>query len=413
MRRAGLTGKVWTGMKTRKILIFIITMLFLFETSCSHRPSKTNGSTIGVKDFNTTQVSWFTDQRPVVVADDGLYYILTSWLYYTDIESGKAYPLCYKIGCRHEDEDRVYLCDAYIGTNPNNPGEAMFLGSHQGKLYVRMENVELGRLQLIEMDMDGTNRRVVIEDTSSIDARSMLFHRGYLYFTSHEQKDNGDIVQQIRRVQIEKASGESEVLVEINRKEKSFYSNLPIFPLNDSLYYIEQVKEETDWVELYRYDLSTKKEELIADSQPFRIYGSDGDNLILLGAEKHLSYSPDTGIMTDAVWLNKLENQHPEWHCQSGCINEDFALGFVIEQATTNDPFFNPDLKVIDHNGNVLCEISGEAKPWTSPQVLTIKGEKYLVMYGPDYGENNSLDLYKVSELMQGIVEPKRIRRKQ
>ena len=50
-------------------------MLFLFETSCSHRPSKTNGSTIGVNEFNTTQVSWFSEKRPVIATEEDLYYI--------------------------------------------------------------------------------------------------------------------------------------------------------------------------------------------------------------------------------------------------------------------------------------------------------------------------------------------------
>ena len=120
--------------------------------------------------------------------------------------------------------------------------------------------------------------------------------------------------------------------------------------------------------------------------------------MILFGADgKHLEYSPETDEFTESSWLNLLHERHPEWYnCQAGCINDDFALYFVIEESTS---------------GEELCEIPSSAHGWTSPQVLAIKGEKYLVIYGPDYGPNNTLDLYKVSDLMQGKAEPQKMRR--
>lgn len=400
-------------MKNRNLAKLIFIILALFILSCRHKPSKSNGVANEDVDFNPTSISWFSEKRPVIATEEGLYYISGNWLYYSDLKSGKAHPLCFKVGCRHENEEVLSKCDAYVGTNPNHPGEIMFLGSYHGKLYVRVLDDQREHLQLIEMELDGSDRHVIIKDTQNIDSNSMLFHKGYFYFTTNEQNSSGEFVQQIRRVSIDKISGSSEVLVEISRNERNFYSFRPIFPLNDSLYYIELSSNDTAHADLFRYDLQAHKEYKIAESQALQIYGGIGNILILFGADgKHLEYSPETDEFTESSWLNLLHERHPEWYnCQAGCINDDFALYFVIEESTSDNLVLNPDLIVVNRQGEELCEIPSSAHGWTSPQVLAIKGEKYLVIYGPDYGPNNTLDLYKVSDLMQGKVKPQKIRR--
>lgn len=394
----------------KRIMIWIIAILLMLCSACHARPNKEVSDNGEAADFNATSVSWFSTRNPVIATENGLYYIMEGWIYYADLSKKKAYPLCFKLGCQHEKEDVHSKCDAYIGTDPNNPGSSMFLGYYNGKLYMDAIDESADHLQLIMMEMDGAERTVVIEDMSSIDSNSLLFHRGFLYFTSNEQKNDGHFVQQIRRVSIGKASGLPEILVEIDRDQQSFYSSLPFLPLADQLYYTVQKDGEDTFVDLFRYDLSGKTETKIAESEPLSIYGGDADKLILSGAEGiHLEYSPETGMITESPWLNKIQDEHPGWQCQAGCINEDFALYFVIRDDI--DPPLDPDLKVVDREGKILCEIKSGAHGWTSPQILTIRNEKYLVVYGPDYGQNNSLDLYKVEDLMQGKVEVYRIYR--
>ena len=390
-------------------ILFIAVLL-----SCSHRPEKGSFFSDGSADFNPADVSWFAVPRsPIVSSDDGLYYIMESYLYYADLKTYKSYPLCFKVGCSHENENYRTDCDAYVGSDPKYPGGMMFLGAYKGKLYVSVENISEKCLQLIEMEPDGSARKVVIDDMSSMDADSLMFHRGYLYFTSNEQRKNGESFQQIRRVSLDKISGTSEVLVEIRRSERHFYSFLPFLPLKDSLYYTEQNNDESIRVDLFRYDLTDKKEECIAESELFWIYGGVGDHVILRGAgNKHIEYSPETGAFTEISGFNKMHQQHETWYCQAGCINEDFALLFVTEDAESENAYYDRNLKVIDWEGNMLCEIEQAATLWTSPQILTIQNEKYLVICRPDLGEKRILELYKVSDLLQGKAEPQRIQRK-
>lgn len=400
----------------KKVMVFaglfiLFTMVLL---SCSRRPEKESFPGDGSADFNPADVSWFSVPRsPIVESDDGLYYIMESYLYYADLKTYKSYPLCFKVGCSHEKENDRADCDAYVGSDPKYPGGMMFLGAYRGKLYVSDENISENCLQLIEMEPDGSARKVVIDDMNSMDADSLMFHRGYLYFTSNEQQKNGEIFQQIRRVPIDKMSGTQEVLVEIRRSERHFYSFLPFLLLEDSLYYTEQNNDENIRVDLFRYDLTDKKEECIAESEQYWIYGGVGDHVILLGTgNKHIEYSPETGAFTEISGFNQMHQQHETWHCQAGCINEDFALLFVIEDAEAENAYHDPDLKVIDWEGNILCEIDQAAKLWTSPQILMIQNEKYLAICRPDLGEKRILELYKVSDLLQGKAEAQLIQRK-
>ena len=332
---------------------------------------------------------------------------MEGWLYFADLNTYKVHPLCSKLGCNHEKEEFSYKCDAFVGTDPRSIGS--FLELRGNKLYVSCMNAEMNHCQLVEMKEDGSARKVLIEDISNIDINSMMFHRGYFYYTTNEQKENGKFVQQIRRTPIKKIGESSEVLVEVDRSEKEFFSVLPFLPLNDSLFFTEQAPGEDTGADLFQYDFIKKEKKVLAESEAVNIYGAVDGHLILLGKEgKHIEYSPETGEFEEVVWLNKLHEEHLDWKCQAGCINEDFALMFIVTN-TDGKLSLNPDLVVVNREGNALCELVSSAHAWTSPQVLSIRGEKYLVIYGPNFGSNNTLDLYKVRDLMQGKAEPERI----
>ena len=272
---------------------------------------------------------------------------------------------------------------------------------------------------MVSMELDGSAMKILIEDISGIDSGSMLFHRGFLYYSANEQKETGEFAQQIRRIpidQIDQIDKKSEVLVSVNRKEKHFNAGTPFLPLKDTLYYTEEYSGEDMLADLLCYDLSKGEERLLEESQRLLIYGALGDHLILLTSDgqylRHLEYSPENVNFSEATWLNKLQEQHSEWTCQAGCIYEDFALIFASETDGDKLLTMDPDLKVVGRQGTILCEITEGAHAWTSPQIKTIKNEKFLVMYGPDYGGNNTLDLYKVSDLLQGKAESVKIARK-
>ena len=397
----------------------MLIILVLSIASCNRKPRRSTASENDTEDFNVTEFSSLSSRFPVIATEEGLYYILKSFLYYADLKTQKTYPLCFKLGCRHEEEDNMLNCDAYVGMNLN--GDGNFLGQYKGKLYlcaVDHEEAEM-RNQLVSMEMDGSARKILIKNMNGIDSGTMLFHRGFLYYITNAQKESGEFAQQIRRIpidQIDQIDEKSEVLVSIARKEKHFDSGIPFLPLKDKLYYTEEYYGEDMLGDFYCYDLSSGEEHLLAESQLLLISGAVGDHLILLKSGgynvQHLEYSPESADFSEATWLNKLHEQHPEWACQASCINEDFALMFTAEIDGDTVVSVDTDLKVVDTHGNLLCEIKDEAKPWTSPQIKTIKGEKYLVMFGPDYVGDTTVELYKVSDLLQGKAEPQRIQGK-
>ena len=396
----------------------MLIILVLSIASCNRKPRRSTASENDTEDFNVTEFSWFSSRFPIMAADEGLYFIWQEFLYYADLKTHKYYPLCFKLGCLHEDEDNMLDCDACVGANLNGPGT--FLGQYKGRLYmcaIDHEEAEM-RNQLVSMEMDGSARKILIENMNGFDPSSMVFHRGYLYYTANDQQENGEFVQQIRRIpidQIDQIDKKSEVLVSVNRKEKHFNTGTPFLPVKDTLYYTEEYSGEDMLADLLCYDLATGEERLLEESQMLLIYGAVGDHLILLTSDgqhiRHLEYSLEKEDFSEAAWLNKLQEQHPEWTCQAGCINEDFALIFAVETDGDKLLTMDPDLKAVDRQGNLLCEIEDGAHAWTSPQIKTIKGEKYLVMFGPDYVRNNTLNLYKVSDLLQGKAEPQRIHR--
>jgi hypothetical protein len=179
-------------MKSLKMTVFcMLIILVLSIASCNRKPRRSTASENDTEDFNVTEFSSLSSRFPVIATEEGLYYILKSFLYYADLKTQKTYPLCFKLGCRHEEEHNMLNCDACVGMNLS--GDGNFLGQYKGKLYlctVDHEEAEM-RNQLVSMEMDGSAKKILIKNMNGIDSGTMLFHRGFLYYITNAQKENG------------------------------------------------------------------------------------------------------------------------------------------------------------------------------------------------------------------------------
>lgn len=155
------------------------------------------------------------------IADDGVGYYFTDprvdgstvgyVLFYYDKNVGQAVPLCSKINCNHSDQS----CDAYFTKEECMDG---FIWYQNHSLFRIEKDNDTGNVYLVSFNRDGSNPvrgnilwngdNVRYSEFKTIYFRSMVMHKGYLYYTY--QLDVNDDVS-VYRVNID-GNGERELL---------------------------------------------------------------------------------------------------------------------------------------------------------------------------------------------------------
>lgn len=108
--------------------------------------------------------------------ENGFYFIVGSYLFVFDYESGNVSPLCTKPNCLHYEEtveELVPECDAFVQGSE-------FLGYYDGYLYTIAPNRGTGERYYVRINPDGTDRKELYPFDSATDL-VIRMHRGVIY----------------------------------------------------------------------------------------------------------------------------------------------------------------------------------------------------------------------------------------
>ena len=141
-------------------------------------------------DYNPT--SWKESSYSSFYTQTGenIYFIAGNYLYYLSTKDMKAYPVCFKATCLHNEEPddiKRPQCDAFIGTSI-----IRFLQSYDDHLYLICVDKSDGTNALIRMRSDGTERETLLKDLDSKShiERESLLKRNLRHFEKFYQKSS-------------------------------------------------------------------------------------------------------------------------------------------------------------------------------------------------------------------------------
>ena len=178
----------------KKTLFLICMMLALALTACASKPAAPTAA-----DFEVQPGEYRYQDRDgfFVETEKGNYYMNPSGdglIHFAEPGSHEFHVLCNKPNCGHVNAD----CNAFL--------EVAF-GYYNGHLYgVTLQD----QFELIQMDMDGTNHRVITQLPKQYDLSggssgggSYFFDNGYLIFLAFPSTSNPDYALPVYKIQLE------------------------------------------------------------------------------------------------------------------------------------------------------------------------------------------------------------------
>ena len=181
-------------MKRRLLLLSMLLALALALTACASKPAAPTAA-----DFEVQPGEYRYQDRDgfFVETEKGNYYMNPSGdgvIHFAEPGSHEFHVLCNKPNCGHVNAD----CNAFL--------EVAF-GYYNGHLYgVTLQD----HFELIQMDMDGTNHRVITQLPEQKDLSgnfngggSYFFDNGYLIFLAFPSTSNPDYALPVYKIQLE------------------------------------------------------------------------------------------------------------------------------------------------------------------------------------------------------------------
>lgn len=139
--------------KTAAGILLLIILLTL--SSCGG----TNGLSVEIKGSSTDTVvqgaGGAYESDGLSVGETGVLRIKDNHLLFFDYESKKDYVICSRANCKHSDDSCSGWYTGYYG--------AMGLAEYGGKLYCFINNEDENVYELIQMNLDGNQRKVIME----------------------------------------------------------------------------------------------------------------------------------------------------------------------------------------------------------------------------------------------------------
>ena len=156
----------------KKAFFLLLALLFLLTTSCD-----TTSQPPEPPQNLTPEDRVQANRGNFVETEDGCYYLKQDlsngfFIYFSPRGSAAFYPLCNKPNCTHRDEN----CNAWcIGA----------FGYHNGALYAVTQYLQKeGQIELVKMNLDGSNHETVAPLPVQSGTLQLNFHRGKLYIYS-------------------------------------------------------------------------------------------------------------------------------------------------------------------------------------------------------------------------------------
>ena len=241
-----------------------------------------------------------------------------AYIMYTDKTTGITLPLCGKPECLHNGN----TCNAYVANNADG------LSVYGGMLYW-LE----GRSRIMRMNLDGTDRQIVVSSAggaygSSTINPTFVFHRGYAYFARVQNivKDGKAINAAV--VNAQPIDG-GEYFTILDRPVYSLGLECLIKPVGNDLYIMlysfdyedeENLDGVFDHIELYRWDSMTRQAEFITSIT------TSPDGLRVYNRSFHPV--PEDGIYLQGRYWIKTEDGISE---KNGVVKYCFSSGGLEE----------------------------------------------------------------------------------
>jgi len=351
-------------------------------------------------DYDTNSFSWMPFDTQMTHTENRVYFLAGTYLYSYNPATGESSVICSRSDCLHEKETDLYKvpdCDAWFF-----PGNPSFLGSYDNKLIIAAENITRKTTELIEMNPDGSGRRVLISDLQNVDHGNICIHRGVLYYSTNSRGGNGEYGYALLAMDLN-GSGEA---VTIYRSDNAYGAIQAILPLGEDIFFTDNTNTNSESMigneVIYCWHMDTRETEIVADNG-YRIYGESGNKLILFRDKKYCAYSAEDHQINEIHRLNTFCENHVDMVCLAELICEDFAA-FVCYKNLPDGNLVS-DLLISDSEGKQTAAIENCAWALTPPSVMTIEGERYLFVYS----ESKSpyfIKAYKVNDLLKGKIRP-------
>ena len=351
-------------------------------------------------DYDTDCFSWIPFDTQMTHTEDKVYFLAGTYLYSYNPATGESSVLCSRPDCLHEKETDLYKvpdCDAWFFL-----GNPSFLGSYDDKLIIAAENISSKNTELIEMNPDGSGRRVLISTLQNADHGNMCIHRGVLYYSTNSRGGNGEYGYTLLAMDL---NGRGEAFT-IYRSDNTYGAIQAILPLGEDIFFTDNTNTNSESMIgneiICCYHTDIKETEIVADDG-YRIYGASGNELILFRDKRYYAYSTEDHQINEIHRLNTFCENHADMVCLAEVISDDFAA-FVCYKNLPDGSLVS-DLLISDRNGKETAAIKNCAWALTPPSVMTIEEERYLFVYSESKNPYY-IKAYKVNDLLKGIIRP-------
>ena len=322
-----------------------------------------------------------------------------------DDETEKAYPLCFKSDCLHNEEtdpERIPNCNAFIGT----PINAQFLCVYHNKLYCTVKTNSKGTADLIEMELDGSNRKTIISDLDHIQAGSLVFHRGVFYYISTYVSLEGEVTNYFTAYSIAGNNRKPVVLEEYGQD----ITLSQFFPLGNNIFYTKtKVVDERPVNESYRYNIQTCQSEILPKNMTDGlmnsvISGGYNGTLIIEGtygeARSLREYDAESlePIQSKTKGLNSFVQDHLDWGISVIHADKDILFIQCIDLQNMER---KSDLYIVSREDGTMTILPDEA--WDNNSIVEViyEGEPFYLKKTKSCTPF-SVNAYRKSDLLSG-----------
>ena len=399
---------LFTNMKKRKLHLFILIACLSAVTACSKTesssmPVSSNAENAYVEgeDYNPTLYSEMTDHSLFAETEDGVLFIAGDYLFYASGEDMSVRPLCFKTECLHLEETdatKIPQCNAFLGSSA-----LPFVSVYKDSCYVTSVNRSNGSIDLVKMNLDGSERKTLIEDVQEKGIYDIIMHRGVIYCMADIKTAEGDHLQQIQAMSADAKKKKLVTIYEINGDELSLAS---LLPYENYIYFYEMSGMGTDDIAAHskRWNIQTGQVEEVSNEAAIPA-GVKAGQVIFRGANTadYWQYLPDEGTMEqEKSGIQSFISEHPYWNCHLDSADDEI-MAFLCYDREHSD--FVPDLIITDAEGHETAVLANEAWGLARSAIVTLGEQKYLIHISAGL-QPFSVDAYQVADLLQGIVEP-------
>lgn len=392
------------GVNNRKllqlILLAVLSAAALTLTGCGSQAPVVSSSYkteyLPEEDYNYLSYNWWDESQRMAQSDEGIYFLAKDYLFFMDWDTKQTVPLCFKTDCLHADEtdqEKIVYCDAFLGGDiVMNP----FLAYYRDKLYTICIDRTTAKSNLVEMNPDGSDRKILYS-TSDISLLSQIFmHRGVIYFFSNLKDLNGEDHYGLNALSVVSDSREP-VQVYTGAFEGGWMQDF--FAYENYIFVADCYYTETSANSIIiQYDIRTGEcEEILGEGNA--IYGLEDNNLLIRQNSLYYVYSlKDKTLTPSRRNYDTFLQAHPRWQCHCEYPDEDMAM-FTYFDLEKDETIY--DYYVLNSQGEVAAVIPDAA--WSNGGVFDMDGEKYVFRYVNNY---YGIRAYAKKDLLQGIVDP-------